>query len=263
MRRVLPDTFGSIESHHLEKYLNRTEEGSFADTRPSESRRRLPEAAQDVYELLERFRATSARDLASYRLLEEIFHQQCEVNQKSEPAVSVRPVTKEGCDNIVSPADPDARYNKHKGVGFLLQVMESYSPTEENAEPTQPNLITHVAVQSMATHDKNALAPAIDDVEQGSAKPDMLLADSHYGSQDCLVRGSTRGVTVVSSAQTPRSYRTWEVPRFKLDAKWLESPSRISSEACAGRQCCIESNHRQLARCNLANTTRPPSNRIH
>lgn len=208
LRRQLPDTFQMVESDHVEKYLDRKGEGSFADTRPSESRRRLPEAAQDIYELLERFRATPASDLDSFQLMEEIFHQQCEVTQKPEPSVEVKPVTKEGCDNIVSPADPDARYNKHKGVGFLVQVMETYNPVEANESTDEiPNLITHVAVQSMTTHDKDALEPAIEDVDQRSAKPDMLLADSHYGSQECLANGAELGVTVVAPAQTPKGKR--------------------------------------------------------
>lgn len=46
MRRLLPDTFHMAEPIHVEKYLERTGEGSFANTRPSDSRRRLPEAAQ-------------------------------------------------------------------------------------------------------------------------------------------------------------------------------------------------------------------------
>ena len=66
MRRTLPDTFGFVAAECIEKYLDRSGEGSFADTRPSESRRRLPEAARDLHELLEQFRATPARDLASF-----------------------------------------------------------------------------------------------------------------------------------------------------------------------------------------------------
>lgn len=208
MRAKLPDTFSLTALHHVEKYLDRTGEGSFADTRPSESRRRLPEAARDLYEWLEQFRNTPAGRLASFQLMEEIFHQQCEVTEKPEPAVEVKPATKEGCDNILSPADPEARYNKHRGVGFLLQVMETYCPTEKDVDSTdhvsQPNIITHVAVGSMTTHDKDALEPAISDVEQRSAKPEVLLADSHYGSQDCLGRGSAHGVAVVSPAQTAK-----------------------------------------------------------
>ena len=34
-------------------------------------------------------------------------------------------------DVVLNPAEPDATYNKHRGVGSLVQVMETYSPEAE------------------------------------------------------------------------------------------------------------------------------------
>ncbi len=53
--------------------------------------------------------------------------------------MEVRPPRTEDCDGIVSPADPDARYNKHRGTGYLVQIMETFaeddSQTEDESQP--------------------------------------------------------------------------------------------------------------------------------
>ena len=65
------------------------------------------------------------------------------------------------CDGVISPADPDARYNKHRGTGYLVQIMETFaeddSPEEDESPPLKPDLITHVAVDQLTMHDKDAL----------------------------------------------------------------------------------------------------------
>ena len=83
------------------------------------------------------------------------------------------------CDVVLNPADPDATYNKHRGVGYLVQVMETYRDDEEDetegAPPSLPDLITHVAVGPMNVHDGSALEPALDDAEARAIKPEVLL----------------------------------------------------------------------------------------
>ena len=87
----------------------------------------------------------------------------------------------------------------------------------------------------MTTHDKDALEPAIEDVERRSAKPDTLLADSHYGSQDCLVRGSARGVTIVAPAQTPKGklqgHYTLEDFELSDDGEVLSCPQGVRPQS--------------------------------
>ena len=60
----------------------------------------------------------------------------------------------------------------------------------DESTPHKPDLITHVAVNPLTQHDKDALEPAIDDATQRGVKPDELLADSHYGSNECLEKGN-------------------------------------------------------------------------
>src|SRR5579883_1415564 len=79
------------------------------------------------------------------------------------------------------------------------------TPTSANGPcatdaPPLPDLITHVAVGPMNVHDGAALEPALADVAGRGVAPDVVLADSHYGSDDNLGAASGRGVEVASPA---------------------------------------------------------------
>ena len=208
LKRRQPERYAEVDADIVGKYVARQGDGCFADTRPSESKRRLPEAARDVYELIEQFRQTAAATLESFRLLEQIFQQQCELTGNRESPVEIRPPRTSDCNGILSPADPDARYNKHRGTGYLVQIMETFaeddSQTEDEPQPTKPDLITHVAVDKLTMHDQDALAPALDDADRRGFKPQELLADSHYGSNGCLAKGRERGVEIISPAMTAK-----------------------------------------------------------
>jgi hypothetical protein len=208
LKRMIPEQYAAVDPDVLRKYVERQGDGCFADTRPSESKRRLPEAARDVYEVIEQFRRTDAAALESFQLLEQIFHEQCELADDRQAPVVVKPPRQSDCDGIVSPADPDARYNKHRGVGYLVQIMETFaeedSAQQNTSHPPKPDLITHVAVDKLTMHDQNALEPALDDADKRGLKPKELLADSHYGSKECLAKGRERGVEIVSPAMTAK-----------------------------------------------------------
>ncbi len=208
LKRKLPVQFAVVDPAIIRKYVERTGDGCFGDTRPSESKKRLPEAAGDVWELLKRFRETECSVLTSYQLLRTIFDEQCEVDDTAETPVTVKPPRKSGCDNVINPADPDARYNKHRGTGYLVQIMETYEENKagetETSDTPKPDLITHVAVNPLTMHDKDALTPALNDTDQRGIKPKELLADSHYGSTECIEQGREREVEVISPAQTPK-----------------------------------------------------------
>lgn len=223
LRRKHPNRYTDVDAEVLRKYVERQGGGCFADTRPSESRQRLPEAAQDVYALVEQFRLTEAATLESFQLLQRIFHEQCEIPDDSAAPVAVRPPRSSDCDGVVSPADPDARYNKHRGVGYLVQIMESFAEDDSTAgdeeQPPRPDLITHVAVDQLTMHDQDALEPALDDTAQRGWKPNELLADSHYGSNECLAKGQKRHVEIISPAMTAKGKRQGKLTLedFELD----------------------------------------------
>lgn len=227
LRRNRPEQYAAVDAEVLRKYVERGGDGCFADTRPSESKRRLTEAARDVWELIEQFREAQGAALDSFHLLEKIFHEQCETTGDLLSPVVVRPPRKNECEGIVSPADPDARYNKRRGTGYLVQIMETFaeddSTDQKDSEPRKPDLITHVAVDKMTLHDKDALEPALDDTDQRSVKPEELLADSHYGSNECLEKARERGVEIVSPSMPAKGTRQGKLTLedFELDEQGL------------------------------------------
>jgi hypothetical protein len=107
LKRSCPEQHSRVTPTVIAKYVARQGSGCFADTRPSESKRRLPEAARDVYELLQQFRNTAAGELESFQLLERIFDEQCLLTKDTDLPVQVRPPRSTDCDTVLSPADPD------------------------------------------------------------------------------------------------------------------------------------------------------------
>jgi len=227
LKRTFSEQYAAVDPEVLRKYVERQGGGCFADTRPSESKRRLPEAAQDVYALIEQFRQTEASTLESFQLLERIFHEQCEISGDSDAPVLVRPPRKSDCDGVLSPADPDARYNKHRGGGYLVQIMETFAEDDspdDDSSPSKPDLVTHVAVGKLTMHDQDALEPALVDAEQRGLKPSELLADSHYGSNACLAKGRERQVEIISPAMTAKGKRQG---KFTLEDFELDDQGRV------------------------------------
>jgi hypothetical protein len=187
----LYQSFGEVASRYEEK-----NDGQFA-VKPSESSRTLQQVGNDCFVLVEHFKDQKAVvDMSSYQLLVRLFNDQC-VLEKTDAAtqVVVKPNKEVSSDSLQNPSDPNAGYCGHKGKGFQVQVMETYSP-----DKSQPNLITHVKVEAAHESDANALLPAIEDAAKRELAPLELLADSLYGSDDNLKKAKELGVEVVSPA---------------------------------------------------------------
>lgn len=89
--------------------------------------------------------------------------------------------------------------------------MESYSP-EAEAEgaievPAKADLITHVAVGPHNVHDGWALAPVLADTRARAIQPKVLLADSHYGSDDNVAKAAGQEIELVAPAMPLRAVR--------------------------------------------------------
>ena len=117
------------------------------------------------------------------------------------PSVVIKPNKDVPSDSLQNPSDPDAGYCGHKGKGYQMQVMETYSP-----DKSQPNLITHVKVEAAHESDSNALLPAIEDAAKRELAPKQLLADSLYGSDDNVEKAKELGVEVVSPTMGTQSH---------------------------------------------------------
>jgi Transposase DDE domain/Transposase domain (DUF772) len=225
LRRLHPALYAQVDPELVRRYVDREGNGCFASTKPSESKRRLPEAAADLLVLATQFRPTAAAELASFLILARVLSEQCEVVSDPEagPRVRVKEPDEMTCDNVLNPADPDATYNKHRGVGYMVQVMETYSEVKKDptgdAPPSPPDLITHVAVGPMNVHDGSSLEPALADATARGIKPKLVLADSHYGSNETVEEAKRQGVEVVSPSMPPKGSKQEKLTleQFELD----------------------------------------------
>lgn len=202
----------NLKRHHADLYqalgdiATRYEEkndGQFA-VKPSESSRKLQEVGSDCFLLVERFKDhENVVSMSSYQLLVRLFIEQCVVERTdAATTVVIKPNKDVPSDSLQHPSDPDAGYCGHKGKGYQMQVMETYSP-----DKSQPNLITHVKVEAAHESDANALLPAIEDARKRDLAPTELLADSLYGSDDNVEKAKELGVEVVSPTMGTQSHK--------------------------------------------------------
>ena len=172
---------------------------------------RLVEIGEDLYGLIRMYAGDSdIEKMYSYGLLKRVFSEQCRVDE--EHKVIVIPAKEVASDSLQNPADVDATYDGHKGQGYQVQVMETYHPDEvENSDDQAGNhdddsrnedgvldLITYVAVEPAHSHDSQAVVPALADVSERDKRPEVLLADTLYGSDENVENAKEDGTELIS-----------------------------------------------------------------
>ena len=231
LERCNPALHTLIDGDMIRRYVDREGDGCFANTAPSASRRRLDEAGRDLLHLNLQFRNTAAAELSGYALLAQVLNEQFKVVETEGDdtlptgAIPRKPADM-SCDGVCNPADPDASYNAHKGLGYMAQIVETYAEDDNPAlltGPRSPDLITHVAVHKMTVHDGHRLPDALDDLAERSLTPKVLLADSHYGSADNMILADERAIGLTAPAPTAkgRSSGRLTLEDFNLDEEGL------------------------------------------
>ncbi|MCK5805818.1 MAG: transposase, partial [Lentisphaeria bacterium] len=130
--------------------------------------------AEDLLMLIDRFVGhAQIAGMSSYKALVRVFGEQCKVVGGK---VTLRKKT--GGRTMQNPSDPDATYDGHKGKGYQVQLSETCHPDN----PVQ--LITCAIPQTAADEDGDALPLVVEKLEQTDLKPEEILADTLYGSDD-------------------------------------------------------------------------------
>lgn len=189
LERRFPSLFSEMISEEMrERYLGKRGMGCFSRVKPSEADRTLKTLSEDLLFLIERFLAQDeVAMLKSFRHLQRVLHEQCEVTgDDEEKKVEVKPAKEVPSDSLQNPSDPDATYDGHKGQGYQVQIMETYSETskDEKKDETIPEVITYVEVQPAHISDAHSLIPALESTQERHCEPKKVLADSLYGSDD-------------------------------------------------------------------------------
>lgn len=221
LKRQHIELFNELEPELVEKYMPSKGLGCFSFVKPSKSAKKLAEVAVDLFELIRRFSDNDdVTGMSSYKLLVRVLEEQCKVTEASngQPAeVSLKPAKEVPSNSLQNPSDPDAAYDGHKGQGYQVQIMETFSDDEdEKTRHETPNLITHVEVEPANESDANALMPAIESTMERNLMPDQLLADSLYGSDDNVNAAEEKGVELVAPTMGQSSKKEISLSDFEF-----------------------------------------------
>jgi len=221
LKRHHKELFKSLPSELVDKYLKKEAVKCFSMVKPSESEKILSSVSKDLFTLVQRFKDTEAvNSMKSFKILCRILREQCDVEETSKgkgAEVIVKPAKEVPSDSLQNPSDPDAGYSGHKGQGYQVQIMETYSRKEEGEDQQEKlNLITHVEVEPAHESDANALLPAIESTQQRGLGPKEVLADSIYGSDENCEAAQAMDVELISPTMGSSKEETLSLKAFEF-----------------------------------------------
>ena len=231
LKRQYKELFETLPKELVEKYLSEKAVSCFSLVKPSEAAKTLGSVSQDLYQVVQHFSDDKAVEaMYSYSLLGRVLHEQCRVTETADGQlveVEVKPAKEIPSDSLQNPSDPDAGYSGHKGQGYHVQIMETYSPAgEEESSAPKLELITHVQVEPANLSDAHALIPALESAAQRDLAPQEVLADSLYGSDENCQAAQAMGVEVVSPVMGTPTEKVLLLGEFEFaeSGKVLECP---------------------------------------
>ncbi len=188
--------------------------GYFGNAKPSQSQKRLEDLAGDIFKLIEQFKEQpSVVAMHTYKTLQRVFTEHCSIENEQ---VVVKPAKEVPSHSLQNPSDDDATYDGHKGQGYQVQIMETYSQkTDEDEQQPKLELITYVDVEPAHCHDSGALEPALKETQQRNMLPEELSADTSYGSRDNMEKAKEQNVELV--APTPGKKPKKNLSDFEFD----------------------------------------------
>jgi len=208
--------FDAIPQGVVERYLTKKAMAAFSMVKPSESHKTLNSVSRDLFDLIKMFKdQAEVGSMQSYKLMQRVLEEQCELG---DDGVAVKPASKIPADSLQNPSDPDAGYSGHKGQGYQVQVMETFTTTTDPKKKEETlNLITHVAVESACEHDSKALIPAIEETRRKDLKPENLTADSLYGCDENVQAADAAGVELIAPVMNGGKQNDITLKDFEFD----------------------------------------------
>ncbi len=193
-QRHCRDDYDSLPEALRRRYAVSTAKLFAGEGKSAEDRLRTRQrVAEDLHALIERFaKHKGLKDRPSYKAMVTVFTQQCEL---VETKVQVR--EKSGGHCMQNPSDPDATYDGHKGEGFKVHLSETCSPTND------VQMIVMALPDTAANSDANALPKVLENLEEKKCLPEVMTADTSYGSDSNVQLAAEKGVELVSPVSGP------------------------------------------------------------
>jgi hypothetical protein len=219
LKRGYKEQFETVDQAVIDKYFSAKALGCFSMVKPSEAKKTLVSVAEDLFDLVEQFKdCKPVCTMHSYKLLERVLKEQCNLQvSDGQKRVEVKKPKEIASDSLQNPSDPDATYSGHKGQGYQLQVMETYTDTEDKQVKSKTlNLVTHVEVEKACDGDAQALIPAIESTQKRGLGPDELEADTLYGSDGNYQGAKSMGVELVAPVKGKSKENSLSLSEFEL-----------------------------------------------
>ncbi len=203
LKRQHKELFETLPVELVERYFKKETVTCFSMVKPSESEKTLTSVSNDLFTIVRSFKDNDeVHSMHTYKLLLRVLKEQCTVTESIEGEaidLSVKPSREVPSNSLQNPSDPDAGYSGHKGQGYQVQVMETYSSEDSTVDDLRKlNLITHIEVEPAHESDANALIPAIESTKERGLAPKEVLADSLYGGDENCEAAKAMGVEVIS-----------------------------------------------------------------
>lgn len=216
IKRQQSSLWKKIGPELVERYHGEKAKQCFAGIKPSKSKKTLSEVASDLYRLVIQFKdCRQVANMCTYKMLCRIVKEQCDL--QSDGTIKLKAPKEISSDSLQNPSDPDATYSGHKGQGYQVQIMETYTEHEdEEKKAGRLNLITHVQVEKDCQSDANALLPAIKATREKDLAPEQVQADSPYGSDDNCQQADQMGVEVISPTMGTEKRGTCSLSDFQF-----------------------------------------------
>ncbi len=222
LKRGYKEQFETLDQAIIDKYFSEKALGCFSMVKPSEAKKTLASVAKDLFALVEQFKdCKPVCAMHSYKLLERVLKEQCNLQvSDGQKRVEVKKPKEIASDSLQNPSDPDATYSGHKGQGYQLQVMETYTDTEDKQVKSKTlNLVTHVEVEKACDSDAQALIPAIESTQKRGLGPDELEADTLYGSDGNYQGAKSMGVELVAPVKGKSKENSLSLSEFELSGQ--------------------------------------------
>jgi hypothetical protein len=180
--------------------------------KPSDSRKTLDEVSKDLFDLVQQFKnCDEIKNMQSYKQLERILKEQCNLTGSDDKPVELKAPKDIPSDSLQNPSDSDVTYSGHKGQGYQVQIMETFTSQVMETFTSQAmetftsqekekklNLLTYVEVEPAHESDAHGLIPGVESVKERNLLPEELLADSLYGSDDNCQKAKEHSVELIA-----------------------------------------------------------------
>ena len=132
LKRHHRDLYASLSRQLVDRYATKKALKAFSMVKPSEAAKTLVQVSNDLYDLTEQFKnKETVTSMHSYKLMQRVLSEHCEVQSDGGNChVVIKQPKDVPTDSLQNPSDPDAAYSGHKGQGYQVQVMETFTRDE-------------------------------------------------------------------------------------------------------------------------------------